>query len=108
MTSEAIPPEARPRLSRRARVQTDKVTGKPVLLYPEGVLLLNPTGHEIVKLCSGDATFEEIVTSLAGRYNLPAPKIAAEVSEYLERLRARNLLDLLPQPSDGGEDRRTA
>ena len=35
------PADIRPKLSSRARLQTDKVTGKPVLLYPEGVLMLN-------------------------------------------------------------------
>jgi len=99
MTSEAIPPGARPKISGRARLQTDKVTGKPVLLYPEGVLLLNPTGHAIVRLCSGEATLQEIVDNLASRYNMPRVEIASEVAEYLERLRARNLLELAPQAS---------
>ena len=45
MTPEVIPPGTRPRLSSRARVQMDKITGKPVMLYPEGALILNPTGH---------------------------------------------------------------
>ena len=43
----AIPMTACPKIF-RARVQTDPVSGKPVLLYPEGVLMLTPTGHAIV------------------------------------------------------------
>jgi pyrroloquinoline quinone biosynthesis protein D len=96
MTSEAIPASGRPRISSRARLQTDKITGKPVLIYPEGVLLLNPTGEAIVLLCTGRTTLQEIVDQLATRFRVPASKISTEVSAYLERLRARNLLEMLP------------
>lgn len=94
MTSLSIPANARPKISSRARVQTDKVTGKPVLLYPEGALMLNPTGHAIVSLCTGQATFQEIVTNLAARYKMSADEISPEVTEYLNRLRERNLLEV--------------
>jgi pyrroloquinoline quinone biosynthesis protein D len=95
MTAQSIPPEARPKLAARARLQTDKVSGKPVLLYPEGVLVLNPTGHAIVTLCTGQAAVEGIVTELSNRYRVAAAEIAPQVTEYLERLRARNLLDFV-------------
>lgn len=100
MTSEAIPAGARPKISTRARLQTDKVTGKPILLYPEGVLLLNPTGEAIVSLCTGAATYREIVLNLAARYHTSALEISSEVNEYLHRLRARNLLELLPEGNE--------
>ena len=87
------PADMRPKLSSRARVQTDKVTGKPVLLYPEGVLMLNPTGHAIVLLCTGEVTFQEIVEKLAARYKISAEEISPQVAEYLNRLRERNLLE---------------
>jgi pyrroloquinoline quinone biosynthesis protein D len=95
MASESIPAQARPKIAARARLQTDKVSGKPVLLYPEGVLVLNPTGQAIVSLCSGQATVPEIVAELATRYRVSAQEIAPQVMEYLERLRARNLLEVL-------------
>jgi len=86
--------EMRPKLSARARLQTDKVTGKPVVLYPEGVLMLNPTGHAIVSLCTGESTFDQIVAKLAERYKIPEAQISPQVAEYLNRLRERNLLEL--------------
>lgn len=89
-------PEMRPKLSSRARVQTDKVTGKPVVLYPEGVLMLNPTGHAIVSLCTGEMTFAEIVGNLAARYKISADEISPQVADYLNRLRERNLLETQP------------
>jgi coenzyme PQQ biosynthesis protein PqqD len=94
MNSAPIPSEARPRLSSRARLQTDRVTGKPVLLYPEGALFLNPTGYSIVQLCQGESTCEQMVAALAIRYQVPAQQISTEVSAFLDRLRTLNLLDL--------------
>ena len=85
--------DMRPKLSSRARLQTDKVTGKPVVLYPEGVLMLNPTGHAIVSLCTGEVTFGEIVAKLAARYKISAEEISPQVADYLNRLRERNLLE---------------
>lgn len=85
--------EMRPKLSSRARVQTDKITGKPVVLYPEGVLMLNPTGHAIVSLCTGEMTFQEIVATLAARYKISTEEISPQVADYLNRLRERNLLE---------------
>ena len=93
MVAQPIAPDAFPKISARARVQTDKVTGKPVLLYPEGVLILNPTGHAIVSLCTGESTLAEIVRQLADRYKVPEQTVLPEVTEYLNRLRARNLLE---------------
>ena len=88
------PADMRPKLSSRARLQADKVTGKPVLLYPEGVLMLNPTGHAVVSLCTGEATFEEIVANLAARYKVSPQEISPQIADYLNRLRERNLLEI--------------
>jgi pyrroloquinoline quinone biosynthesis protein D len=101
MIAESIPPGARPKLSARARLQTDKISGKPVLLYPEGVLMLNPTGQAIVSLCTGHATLEQIVANLAERYKVAPQKISSQVIDYLNRLRARNLVELLDEPCAG-------
>src|SRR2546421_3405449 len=98
MTSESIPANARLKISPRARLQTDKVTGKPVLLYPEGVLMLNPTGHTIASLCTGQSSFQEIVTRLAERYQISPQEIGPQVMDYLNRLRTRNLLEVLEEP----------
>jgi pyrroloquinoline quinone biosynthesis protein D len=98
-TMEPIAASARPRLSLRARVQTDRLTGKPVLLYPEGVLMLNATAEAIIALCDGQMTVDEILKQLAERYSVRVEEIAPEVGKYLERLRTRNLLELNASPS---------
>ncbi len=94
---QPIDPRARFRLSSKARVRTDKITGKPALLYPEGVLLLNPTGAAIVELCDGQHTFTEMVTQLAERYSAPCDKLLLDVTEYLGRLRERGLVEPIPE-----------
>ena len=94
MALESILPTARPKISARARLQTDKVTGKPVLLYPEGALFLNPTAHAVALLCTGNATLEAIILKLAERYHSSGPEISQQVGGFLDRLRAKNLLEL--------------
>jgi len=39
-----------------------------VLLYPEGVVKLNPTAGAILERCTGDMTVGEMIDDLAGRY----------------------------------------
>ena len=97
---QPIDPTTRIRLSSKARRQTDKITGKPALLYPEGVLLLNPTGAAIVELCDGRHTVGEIVAKLAVLYNSPPDKLWGDVAEYLGRLHERGLVELLQERED--------
>ncbi len=80
------------KLNRRARLQQDKVTGSPILLYPEGVLMLNATSEAIVKLCDGSRTIPEMATHLAESYNAPKEIIEADVRKLLDRLAQLNLL----------------
>ena len=83
----------RPRLVAKARMQVDKVTGEPVLLYPEGLLLLNTTGAAIIPLCDGKHTLLEIVLELAAHYNVSSEGLQSDVSEYLVRLHRLALMD---------------
>ena len=90
-----ILPGERPKLSSRARLQKDKVTGKPVLLYPEGILILNPTAHAIATHCTGEETFEEIVAKLATQYDAAPEDLRSDVTDCLDRFRSLNLLEVL-------------
>jgi coenzyme PQQ biosynthesis protein PqqD len=89
-----ISPEYRPRLAAKARLQYDRHADRHMLLYPEKGLALNPTATEIVKLCNGELTVREIVSSLAHRYDgSPGDKLEREVFGFLEALRTRGLLE---------------
>jgi pyrroloquinoline quinone biosynthesis protein D len=93
---QTVSPDVRPKISPRARLQTDKVTGKPVVLYPEGVLMLNSTAHAIISLCDGTLSIEQIAATLAKRFqNAPLEQIQRDIHKYLNDLRERNLVELV-------------
>ncbi len=71
--------QSRPTLARGVRLRDDPITGEPVLLYPEGVLELDETTHDIVRHCSGTATLESIVLALADDYEIDAETLQNDV-----------------------------
>ena len=78
-----------PVLWRLARLDFDPVRGQRVLLYPEGVVLLNDTGGAILDLCDGRRSIAEIATNLEERYH---HDVTADVIEYLSGLTERELV----------------
>ena len=71
----------------------DSVTGKSVLLYPEGVVELNETAHEILARCDG-RTLGEILQALAEAYDADVAALAVDVRETLADLQQRKLIDV--------------
>ena len=61
-----------------------------MLLYPEGLVTLNATGVEILKLCDGDRSLADIVGTLEQRYG--ATGLAADVGAFLDGLAAKGLV----------------
>jgi pyrroloquinoline quinone biosynthesis protein D len=59
---------ARPRLATGARLMYDEVRQEHVLLVPEGAVRLNPTAAEVLELCDGERSLDEIVSALSARY----------------------------------------
>jgi pyrroloquinoline quinone biosynthesis protein D len=58
----------RPRLATGTRLRYDEVREEHLLLVPEGAVRLNATGAEVLELCDGKRSLEEIVGVLAARY----------------------------------------
>ncbi len=83
----------RPIIAAKARLQKDKVSGEPILLYPEGLLQLNATGAEILRLCDGHHTFREIVVELARHHNTTPEALLEDVDEYINNLHQSALLE---------------
>lgn len=84
-----------PSLWRLARVEFDPVRNRPVLLYPEGAVLLNETGADILRLVDGQRTVGQIAAALAQRYDGEGSDpngILADVTDYLSGLLARELI----------------
>jgi len=82
----------RPALAAHVRLQIDPVTNDPVLLFPEGVLVLNPTAYDIVLHCNGKAMVREIVAALSDEYEIDEATIRTDAVECLTDLLARNLI----------------
>ena len=58
----------RPRLVTGARLRYDDVREEHVLLIPEGVVRLNPSAAEVLELCDGERSLDDIVGALSARY----------------------------------------
>ena len=93
MYTTAISDAARPRLAKGVRLQSDPATRKTVLLFPEGVVELNETAHEILTRCDG-RTVSEIVQVLAEEYDADLAALATDVRETLADLQQRRLIEL--------------
>jgi pyrroloquinoline quinone biosynthesis protein D len=85
-----LPDTAKPRLAAKVRLKWDEVRKKPLLLFPEGVLVLNPTAHEVVALCDGQRTIAEIVKTLSEKFHCDT--IDADVKELLTKLIGKNFV----------------
>jgi pyrroloquinoline quinone biosynthesis protein D len=92
--SAAIPSDTRPRLPRGVRLVHNEAQGGWVLLAPERVFKADAIAVEILKRCTGDATFGAIVDDLATTYAAPRERIASDVTALLRGLADKKLLEL--------------
>jgi pyrroloquinoline quinone biosynthesis protein D len=80
----------RPRLVTGARLQYDDVRSEHVLLIPEGVVRLNPTAAEVLELCDGRRSLDDIAGALSARYD--GADVHDDVRELVDALAARGLV----------------
>ena len=93
--NEAMNPiaeNARPRLASKARLKWDEARKKHLLLFPEGLLVLNPTARDVVALCDGTITFAEMVKKLGEQYKTET--VRADIEELLSRLADKGLVKI--------------
>ena len=81
-----IADDSRPRLPRGVRLREDKVRDRWVLLAPERVFKADPIAAEIVKRCTGEATFAAIVEDLATTFNAPPERVRTDAAALLRGL----------------------
>ena len=80
----------RPRLATGARLRYDEVREEHLLLIPEGAVKLNPTAAEVLELCDGERSLDEIVSALSDRYD--GADVRDDVTELVEGLAQRGLV----------------
>jgi len=61
-----------------------------VLLVPEGAVRLNPTAAEVLELCDGARSLDDIVRTLSARYD--SADLRADVQELVDAMTQRGLV----------------
>ena len=84
-------PEIRPRLRRLFRLQWEKAQDAYVLLYPEGMVKLNPSAGEILARCDGTRDLDGIIGELEDVFH--ASDLAADVYRFIDHARQRGWLE---------------
>lgn len=87
--TQSIP--SQPKLNRLFRLQYEEAQKTHVLLYPEGMVKLNQSASEILLLCDGTRTVDQIVKALESKFGVS--NLTADVSAMLEESTRRNWLE---------------
>ena len=82
---------SRPRMARGVRLFWDEVRQQHLLLFPEGLLVLNGTAFAVLELCDGRRTVSEMVTILTAQHS--SAKVEKDVYYLLSRIAQRGLLE---------------
>jgi pyrroloquinoline quinone biosynthesis protein D len=80
----------RPRLVTGARLRYDEVREEHVLLIPEGVVRLNPTAAQVLELCDGERSLDDVVGALSARYE--GADVRDDVLELVDAMAQRGLV----------------
>jgi pyrroloquinoline quinone biosynthesis protein D len=80
----------RPRLATGARLRYDEVREEHLLLIPEGAVTLNATAAEVLELCDGGRSVEDIVGALSARYD--GADVRDDVVELVDAMAQRGLV----------------
>jgi pyrroloquinoline quinone biosynthesis protein D len=80
----------RPRLVTGARLRYDEVREEHVLLIPEGAVRLNPSAAEVLELCDGERSLDDIVGALSARYE--GADVRDDILELVDAMTQRGLV----------------
>ena len=80
----------RPRLVIGARLRYDEVREEHLLLIPEGAVRLNATAAEVLGLCDGERSLDDIVGALSARYD--SNDVRDDVVELVDAMAQRGLV----------------
>lgn len=77
-----INPNQHIKFSPTHRLQWEEAQQKYVILYPEGMVELNQSSAEILKLCDGTRILSEIVSELEQKFATPG--LTNDITAFLE------------------------
>jgi pyrroloquinoline quinone biosynthesis protein D len=80
----------KPRLASGVRLRWDGVRERHVLLFPEGAVNLNGTAADVLELCDGKRTIDEIASELSSRYD--GADVRADVEALVSSIAERGLI----------------
>ena len=80
----------RPRLVTGARLRYDDVREEHLLLIPEGAVHLNATAAEVLELCDGERSLDDIVGALSSRYD--GADLREDVVELVDAMAQKGLV----------------
>lgn len=83
----------RPRLAQGVRLRHSDAHGGWVLLAPERILECDVVAAEVLKRCTGEASFQQVVDDLAAIYHAPREQIAGDVEALLAGLAEKRLVE---------------
>ncbi len=86
--------EGKPRLARGVRLRHSEAQGGWVLLAPERIFECDAVAAEVLKRCTGEASFGQIVDDLATIYDAPREQIAGDVEALLASLAEKRLVEV--------------
>ena len=78
----ALDPNALIAFSPLHRLQWEEAQQKNVILYPEGMVELNDSSAEILKLCDGTRNLDKIVEELEQKFDVTGLK--EDIAEFLD------------------------
>ena len=80
----------RPRLVTGARLRYDEVREEHLLFIPEGAVRLNPTAAQVLGLCDGERSLDDIVGALSARYE--GADLRDDVLELVDAMTQKGLV----------------
>ena len=85
---------SKPGMPKHIKLKHDTGRGRWLILAPERVFEPDETAVEILKLCDGVRTVQDIAGTLATAYNAPAAEIEADIVQMVQDLADRGVLRL--------------
>ncbi|MBW4719173.1 pyrroloquinoline quinone biosynthesis peptide chaperone PqqD [Saccharothrix obliqua] len=90
MTTPGTNLDAVPRLGKGVKTSYDRTRDSHVVLFPEGVLVLNETAAAVVELCDGHRSVTGIAAKLAEDFDGVRPE---DVADLVTRLAERKVVE---------------